>query len=70
MPALKGRPAFGPMGLTMMQTNGINLDDAWCRFLAESRFLVGLSIDGPRGLHDRYRVDKGGGPTFDRVSAD
>ena len=50
-----------------MQTNGVNLDDAWCRFLAESRFLVGLSIDGPRGMHDRYRVDKGGGPTFDRV---
>lgn len=49
------------------QTNGILLDDPWGEFLAENRFLVGLSIDGPRELHDRYRVDKGGRPTFDRV---
>ena len=33
-------------------------------FLAENKFLVGLSIDGPRELHDRYRVEKGGQPTF------
>lgn len=49
------------------QTNGILLDDEWGRFLAERQFLVGLSIDGPRELHDRYRVDRGGHPTFDRV---
>jgi uncharacterized protein len=49
------------------QTNGILLDDRWGEFLAENRFLVGLSIDGPRELHDRYRVDKGGQPTFVRV---
>ena len=49
------------------QTNGILLDEEWGDFLAKHRFLVGLSIDGPRQLHDRYRVDKGGGPTFDRV---
>jgi len=49
------------------QTNGVLLDDEWGAFLAENKFLVGLSIDGPRELHDCYRVDKGGQPTFDRV---
>ncbi len=49
------------------QTNGVLLDDAWCEFLAGSGFLVGLSIDGPQELHDHYRVDKGGQPTFKRV---
>ncbi len=49
------------------QTNGVLLDDHWCEFLAENKFLVGLSIDGPRNLHDRFRVDKGGKPTFDDV---
>jgi uncharacterized protein len=50
-----------------LQTNGTVIDDEWARFLAENRFLVGISIDGPRELHDFYRVDKGGAPTFDRV---
>ncbi len=49
------------------QTNGVLLDDRWCEFLAQNSFLVGLSIDGPRRFHDRYRVDKGGRPTFDAV---
>lgn len=52
-----------------IQTNGTLLDDAWGAFLAEHGFLVGLSIDGPRAIHDTYRVDKGGNPTFDRVMA-
>lgn len=51
------------------QTNGILLDDAWCRFFKQHNFLVGLSLDGPRELHDVYRVDKGGRPTFDAVMA-
>lgn len=55
--------------LNTLQTNGTLLDDEWCRFLKENEFLVGLSIDGPRELHDAYRVDKGGRPTFDRVVA-
>jgi len=49
------------------QTNGTLLNDEWCKFLAEEKFLVGLSIDGPRELHDRYRVTRGGKPTFDQV---
>lgn len=49
------------------QTNGTLLDDDWCAFLSENNFLVGLSIDGPERLHDAYRQDKGGKPTFMRV---
>jgi uncharacterized protein len=52
-----------------IQTNGVLLDDQWGDFLAQHKFLVGLSIDGPRELHDRYRVFKGGQPSFDRVMA-
>jgi uncharacterized protein len=50
-----------------LQTNGILLDDEWCRFLHENKFLIGLSMDGPKELHDVYRKDKGGHGTFDRV---
>ncbi|WP_424357638.1 anaerobic sulfatase maturase [Methanocella sp. MCL-LM] len=50
-----------------LQTNGVLLDARWCRFLRENKFLVGLSVDGPRHLHDVYRHDKAGGTVFDRV---
>jgi uncharacterized protein len=50
-----------------LQTNGTLLDDKWCEFLTQNKFLVGLSIDGPRELHDRYRKDRGGKGSFDRV---
>lgn len=50
-----------------MQTNATLLDEEWGEFLREEQFLVGVSIDGPRELHDYYRVDKGNAPTFDRV---
>lgn len=50
-----------------LQTNGTLLDDAWCAFLAEEDFLVGLSLDGPRRFHDAVRPDKGGHATFDKV---
>jgi uncharacterized protein len=49
------------------QTNGTLLDDCWGEFLARNRFLIGLSVDGPEEIHDTYRVDKGGKPTFARV---
>lgn len=52
-----------------LQTNGTLLDDEWGEFLAANKFLVGLSVDGPRELHDKYRVDRGQKPTFDRVMA-
>ncbi|HQR25384.1 MAG TPA: SPASM domain-containing protein, partial [Steroidobacteraceae bacterium] len=50
-----------------LQTNGTLLDEDWARFLKEHSFLVGLSIDGPKDLHDRFRITKHGEPTFDRV---
>lgn len=57
----------GQRVLNTVQTNGTLLDDEWGAFLKQHEFLVGISIDGPRELHDTYRVDKGGKPTFDRV---
>ncbi|MGA9140828.1 MAG: anaerobic sulfatase maturase [Methanocella sp.] len=50
-----------------LQTNGVLIDAEWCRFLRENHFLVGLSVDGPRHLHDAYRHDKAGHSVFDRV---
>jgi uncharacterized protein len=50
-----------------IQTNGTRLNGDWAAFFKEHEVLVGLSIDGPRSLHDLYRRDKAGRPTFDRV---
>ena len=52
-----------------IQTNGVLLDEHWAAFFKENDVLVGLSVDGPRELHDRYRVDKRGLGSFDRVMA-
>lgn len=52
-----------------LQTNGTLLDDEWCDFLAEEKFLVGVSLDGPPQWHDHYRRDHAGKPTFHRAWA-
>ena len=60
--ALEQKHAAGKAIHNALQTNGTMIDDEWGAFLAENRFLVGLSIDGPRHMHDHYRVDKGTRP--------
>jgi len=50
-----------------IQTNAALLDDDWARFLKQSGFLVGVSLDGPADMHNRYRKDRNGGDTFNRV---
>lgn len=59
-----------PEGLAVhyaIQTNGTLLDQEWCTFFAEKQFLVGLSLDGDRDCHDRFRRDGAGDGSFDRV---
>jgi len=50
-----------------MQTNAVLIDDEWAEFFKENSFLIGVSIDGPKEVHNTYRVNKGGGGTFDQV---
>jgi len=50
-----------------LQTNGTLLDDEWCEFLRENKFLIGLSVDGPPKLHDHYRVTNKGKASSDQV---
>lgn len=53
--------------INSLQTNGTLLNDEWCEFLKKNKFLIGISLDGPREIHDRYRLDRGGRGTFHRV---
>ncbi len=50
-----------------LQTNGTLLTPAWADFFRDNDFLIGISIDGPQDIHDKYRKDKGGQPTFTSV---
>lgn len=50
-----------------LQTNGLLLDEAWFSFLKKEHFLIGLSLDGPRNLHDACRLDTSGKGTFSRI---
>jgi len=50
-----------------IQTNGVLIDDKWCQFLKENNFLVGLSLDGPKQLHDTFRKDRNGNSVFNKV---
>lgn len=53
----------------VLQTNAMRLDDEWCAFFKQHDFFIGVSLDGPREIHDRYRKDRHGEGTFDRVMA-
>ena len=50
-----------------LQTNGTLIDEQWAQFFADNGFLVGLSLDGNRETHDRYRTDANGAGTFKTV---
>lgn len=68
--AVELQKRYNTKGLTIentIQTNGILMDEQWAEFLAENHFLVGLSLDGPKKLHDRYRKDITGNGTFERL---
>lgn len=63
---------YCPPGKTIsnaIQTNGTLVDQAWAQFFRQNDFLVGISIDGPRRMHDRHRLDRKGRPSFDAVMA-
>src|SRR4051794_40145660 len=57
----------GQRAVYTIQTNGTLLDEEWAAFFKANHFLVGISIDGSRELHDTYRVNKGGRGSFDQV---
>lgn len=53
--------------INSLQTNATLINREWCEFFKEHNFLIGVSIDGPKDIHDAYRLDKGGRPTFDKI---
>jgi uncharacterized protein len=64
---LQNKYAKGKTITNSLQTNGLLLDDDWGRFFHGNSFLLGISIDGPQDIHDAYRVNRAGRPTFNRV---
>ena len=79
-PTLMGLPFFrrsvelvdqylhpGQSAVYTIQTNGTKLDAEWAAFFREHDVLVGISIDGPREIHDTFRVTKGGRGSFEQV---
>ncbi|WOO40223.1 anaerobic sulfatase-maturation protein [Rubellicoccus peritrichatus] len=65
--AFQKKYAGGKQIENAFQTNGTLLNDEFCQFFHTEGFLVGISIDGPEKLHDAYRVDREGEPTYRRV---
>lgn len=64
---LQKKYARGRMIDNAFQTNGTMLTDEWCRFFKENNWLVGVSIDGPKEVHNAYRQNRLGHPSFDQV---
>lgn len=65
--ALQARYGSGRQIANCLQTNGLLLNDDWCRFLHDEGWLVGLSIDGTQAMHDAYRQGRNGAPSWERV---
>lgn len=66
---LEQKYADGKIISNTLQTNGTLLNSEWADFFAKNRFLVGISIDGPEYIHDKYRSSKAGTPSFSKVMA-
>lgn len=67
---VREHPAAGRLRVHYaLQTNGLTLDEAWMDWLRRERVLVGVSLDGPKDLHDSQRLDTQGKGTFQRVTA-
>lgn len=58
----------GQVVMNTIQTNGTRLTEPWARFLRDNQFSVGVSLDGPPEIHDRYRIYESGQPSFQDVS--
>ena len=70
--AVQLQKEFGRAGQVVtngLQTNGTLLDEEWCDFFREQKFLIGISLDGPAQVHDVHRRDKAGNPTWHRAWA-
>ncbi len=67
IPDLQSKYSRGRTIENVLQTNGTLLDDEWCRFFRANHFLIGISIDGPEHVHNRYRLNRAGKPSFDKV---
>lgn len=65
--SLQKRFGNGRIIKNTIQTNAVLLDREWCDIFSEGAFLVGVSIDGPSSVHDRYRQDRGGRPCLKNV---
>ena len=64
---LQRKYAKGKQISNTLQTNGTLFNDEWCEFFRENNFLIGISIDGSKPFHDKYRTTKDLRPTFDHV---
>ena len=64
---LQQKYAGGKIVHNTLQTNGTLIPPEWADFFRENDFLIGISIDGPADIHDKFRKDKGGQNTFRRV---
>ena len=68
--ALALQRKYAKPGIKVMnsfQTNGTLITEEWAQFFHENDFLIGISIDGPADIHDHFRVDKQGNPSYERV---
>lgn len=65
--ALQQRYAGEKRIYNAFQTNGVLLNDEWCRFFNEHNWLVGISLDGTAELHDAFRISRSGNSTHHKV---